>query len=62
MKVREGLVFRDRDVVEGTEVTMLFDESGISGTSGCNPYSGLATVEDGSITVDDKLLRAERSM
>ena len=61
VEVREGLAFRDRDVVEGTEVTMLFDESGISGTSGCNPYSGLATVEDGSITVDDKLLRAERA-
>ena len=43
-------------VVEGTEVTILFDEDGISGSSGCNSYAALAMVKDGSITIDAQSL------
>ncbi len=43
-------------VVEGSEVTILFDEDGISGSSGCNPYAALAMVKDGSITIDAQSL------
>ena len=43
-------------VVEGTEVTILFDEDGLGGSSGCNSYAALATVKDGSITIDAQSL------
>ena len=33
-------------------MTISFDKDGISGTSGCNSYTGQATVEDGAITID----------
>lgn len=39
-------------VVQETEVTMSFDEDGISGSSGCNSYLGQATAENGVITID----------
>ena len=40
------------DVLLETEVTASFGRSGISGSSGCNSYTALATVEDGVITID----------
>ena len=43
-------------VIDGTEVTILFDEDGISGMLGCNSYAALATVKDGSITIDAQSL------
>ena len=43
---------RITEVVQGTEVTVGFDEHGIGGYMGCNSYGGPAKVEDGSITVD----------
>ena len=43
---------RTTRVVEGTDVTISFDKDGISGSSGCNSYSGQATVEEGAITID----------
>ena len=49
-------VSRHTLVVEGTEVTLSFDGKGFSGTSGCNTYTGLARVEDGSITIDEESL------
>ena len=39
-------------VVEGTEVTILLDEYGVSGSSGCNSYSAPAMVEDGTIKIN----------
>ena len=47
-----GGVPRRSSVIEGTEVTISFDKDGISGTSGCNSYTGQATVGDGAITID----------
>ena len=43
---------RTTEVVQGTEVTIRFDEHGIDGSTGCNTYEGPATVEDGTLTVD----------
>ena len=37
-------------------MTFSVDGRAISGTLGCNTYSGLATVEEGSITTDDESL------
>ncbi len=42
--------------IQGADVTMSFDEDGISGSSGCNSYSGQATAEDGVITIDAESL------
>ena len=47
---------RTTDVLDGTEVTIGFDEYGLEGLSGCNSYGGPAKLEDGSITVDAHLL------
>ncbi len=43
---------RTTSVVQGSEVTIGFDEHGIGGFMGCNSYGGPAKVEDGSVTVD----------
>ena len=52
---------RDTPVMEGAEVTISFDEDGISGTSGCNSYAGPARVDNGSITIDvQSLVHTER--
>ena len=47
---------RTTDVLDGTEVTIGFDEYGLGGLSGCNSYGGPAKLEAGSITVDAHLL------
>ena len=39
-------------VVEGTELTIIFDDYRISGSAGCNAYSAEAKFGDGSITID----------
>ena len=43
---------RTISVVQGTEVTILFDKDGLGGFTGCNSYAGSAKVEDGSISID----------
>ncbi len=43
---------RTTRAVQGIDVTISFDEDGISGSSGCNSYSSQATAEDGVITID----------
>ena len=43
---------RTTKVVQGTEVTIGFDEHSIGGFMGCNSYGGPSIVEDGTITVD----------
>ncbi len=45
---------RTTKVVQGTEVTIEFDDHGISGFTGCNVYGGQAMVEEGTITVDQQ--------
>ena len=47
---------KNTPVVQGTEVTISFDGDGISGTSGCNSYEGLVSIEGTSITMDVKSL------
>ena len=39
-------------VIEGTEVTISFDEGGFSGSSGCSSYLASARIDDGSIAID----------
>ena len=39
-------------LIQGTEVTLSFDKDDLSGSSGCNSYTGQATAEDGVITID----------
>ena len=43
---------RTTEVVQGTEVTIEFDDRGIGGVMRCNSYGGPAKVGDGSVTVD----------
>ncbi len=43
---------RTTEVVQGTEVTIWFDDHGLGGFTGCNSYEGPAEVEDGSVTID----------
>ena len=43
---------RTTEVIQGTEVTLEFDEHGIAGFMGCNSYRGPGEFENGSITVD----------
>ena len=43
---------RTTSVIQGTEVTISFDEDGLGGFTGCNSYAGPAEVEDGSVTID----------
>ena len=43
---------RSTSAIQGTVVTISFDNDGIWGVSGCNTYGGLADVADGSITID----------
>ena len=45
---------RTTEVVQGTEVTMGFDEHGVAGFMGCNSYRSPAKVEGGSLMVDRK--------
>ncbi len=42
---------RKTDVVPGTEVTIEFSETGVSGSAGCNSYNAPVEVENGMITV-----------
>ena len=50
-----GLVLTQTDsVVEGTDVTLSFDEHGVSGFSGCNSYAGPAMVGNGSVAIDSQ--------
>ena len=39
-------------VVRGTDVTISFNEGGLSGSSGCNSYTSQATVEDGEVAIN----------
>ena len=43
---------RSTAVVPGTEVTISFNKDGVSGASGCNSYAGLASAENGAMTID----------
>ena len=47
---------RTARVVRGTDVTISFNEDGFSGSSGCNSYTGQATVEDGAVMIDVQAL------
>ena len=40
------------ELVQGTDVTMSFDKYVISGSSGCNSYTGQAAAADGAIIID----------
>jgi heat shock protein HslJ len=40
------------DVLEGTEITAVFEESTVHGSGGCNQYSGTCRREGNSLTVD----------
>ncbi len=52
-KSESGLTLaQTTSVVEGTDVTLSFDDHGVSGFSGCNSYAGPAVVGDGSVTID----------
>ena len=48
---------RTTRIVEGTDVTISFDEDGLSGSSGCNSYTGLGSVEYEAATIDVQTLR-----
>ena len=52
----ETWLHRTTSVVDGTEVTISFDEDSLGGSSGCNSYGGPANLEEGLITVDAHLL------
>ncbi len=43
---------RATEVVQGTDVTIWFDDHGLGGFTGCNSYAGPAEIEDGPITID----------
>lgn len=43
-------------VARGTDVTISLNEDGFSGSSGCNSYTGQATVEEGAVTIDVQAL------
>lgn len=47
---------RTTRIVEGTDVTISFDEDGLSGSSGCNSYTGLGSVEYEAATIDVQTL------
>lgn len=47
---------RTSRVIQGTDVTISFGEDGLSGSAGCNSYSGRATAEGGVITIDARSL------
>ena len=47
---------RTTTVIEGTDVTISFDEDGLSGSSGCNSYTGLGSVEYEAATIDVQTL------
>jgi heat shock protein HslJ len=40
----------------GVEVTLEYDGERIAGTGGCNQYSGGATFDDGSVTIDSEIM------
>ena len=52
VRLGEGSTRRGTEVIPGSKVTISFGEDDFSGTAGCNNYTGLAKVRDGSITVD----------
>ena len=52
----ETWLHRTTSVVDGTEVTISFDEDSLGGSSGCNSYGGPANLGEGLITVDAHLL------
>ena len=43
---------RTTGVVQGTDVTISFNENGLSGSSGCNSYTGQTTDKDEAATID----------
>ena len=43
---------RTTRIVQGTDVTISFDEDGLSGSSGCNSYTGQTTDEDEAATIN----------
>ncbi len=43
---------RTAEVIQGTKITIDFDDHSISGFTGCNSYRGPAMFESGSVTVD----------
>ena len=43
-------------IPDGVEVTLEYDGERISGNGGCNQYSGGATFDDGTVTIDDELM------
>ena len=47
---------RTTRIVQGTDVTISFDEDGLSGSSGCNSYTGLGSVEYEAATIDVQTL------
>lgn len=60
VRVGEHFTLRDTGVISGSKVTISFHEDGFSGSAGCSSYRGLATLEDGSITVDPQSLYVAR--
>ena len=47
---------RTTRIVEGSDVTISFDEDGLLGSSGCNSYTGLGSVEYEAATIDVQTL------
>ena len=47
---------RTTRIVQGADVTISFDEDGLSGSSGCNSYTGLGPVEYEAATIDVQTL------
>jgi len=43
-------------IPDGVEVTLEYDGERISGNGGCNQYSGGATFDDGTVTIDAELM------
>ena len=56
---------RLKRIIPETEVTLRFDENGVSGSAGCNSYAsqpgagGFRVSEDGSIEIADEVVRTE---
>lgn len=42
-------------------VDLTYDESTITGSGGCNRYTGSATFEDGDVSIDGPIARTERA-
>ena len=54
VRLGEGSTLRRTEVIPESRVTISFGEEGFSGTAGCNNYTGLAGMEDGLMTVDER--------